>query len=68
MLRGRKILGLGNWGRIYCGNQGKLFKRDFAGEIMDRYPMLNLVDYGFQYHRDNHFPQNNTTCFLMENR
>lgn len=50
----------------YRGNQGKLFKRDFAGEIMDRYPALKLVDYGFQYHRDNHFPQDDTTWFLME--
>lgn len=50
----------------YRGNQGRLFKRDFAGEIMDRYPALKLVDYGFQYHRDNHFPQDDMTWFLME--
>lgn len=50
----------------YRGNQERLFKRDFAGEIMDRYPTLKLVDYGFQYHRDNHFPQDDTTWFLME--
>ena len=50
----------------YRGNAGKLFKRDFAGEIMDRYPTLKLLDYGFQYHRDNHFPQDDTTWFLME--
>ncbi len=50
----------------YRGDQGKLFKRDFAGELMDRYPSLQLVDYGFQYHRDNHFPQDDITWFLME--
>lgn len=50
----------------YRGNTGKLFKRDFAGEIMDRYTTLKLCDYGFQYHRDNHFPADDTTWFLME--
>ena len=49
----------------YRGNQENLFKRDFAGEIMDRWPTLKLVDYGFQYHRDNHFPQGDITWFLM---
>ena len=50
----------------YRGNTGKLFKRDFAGEIMDRYSTLKLIDYGFQYHRDNNFPIDDTTWFLME--
>lgn len=50
----------------YRGNQGRLFKRDFAGEIMDRYPTLKLIDYGFQYHRDNHFPVDDATWFMME--
>ena len=34
----------------YRGNKGKLFKRDFAGEIMKCYPSLHLIDYGFRYH------------------
>lgn len=50
----------------YRGNTGKLFKRDFAGELMDRYPTLKLVDYGFQYHRDNHFSLDDITWFLLE--
>ena len=50
----------------YRGNTGKLFKRDFAGEIMDCYPTLKLIDYGFQYHRDNHFPMDDATWFLLE--
>lgn len=49
----------------YRGNQGKLFKRDFAGEILERYPMLKLIDYGFTYHRDNHFLFDDITWFLM---
>ncbi len=53
---------------IYRGNAGKLFKRDFAGEMLDRYPALKLVDYGFQYHRDNHFPLDDETWFLMEKK
>ncbi|MDR0581227.1 MAG: hypothetical protein LBG04_03910 [Holosporaceae bacterium] len=36
----------------YRGNKDKLFKRDFAGELMDKYSDLELVDYGFAYHRD----------------
>lgn len=52
----------------YRGHEGKLFKRDFAGEIMDKYPSLKLIDYGFAYHRDNNFPQDDTTWFLLEKR
>jgi len=37
----------------YRGHSGKLFKRDFAGEMLDIYPDLKLVDYGFIYHRLN---------------
>jgi spore coat polysaccharide biosynthesis protein SpsF len=50
----------------YRGHEGKLFKRDFAGEIMDRFPDLMLIDYGFVYHRDNNFPQDDATWFLLE--
>jgi len=52
----------------YRGHEGKLFKRDFAGEIMDQYPDLKLVDYGFAYHRDRNFPQGDITWFLLEKR
>jgi pseudaminic acid biosynthesis-associated methylase len=50
----------------YRGNSERLFKRDFAGEIMDLYPDLELVDYGFQYHRDNNFPMDDSTWFLLK--
>ena len=50
----------------YRGHSDRLFKRDFAGEIMDRHPQLQLVDYGFAYHRDPNFPQDDITWFLME--
>ncbi len=52
----------------YRGHAGKLFKRDFAGEILDMFPDLSLVDYGFIYHRDACFPQDDMTWFLMEKR
>lgn len=50
----------------YRGHSDRLFKRDFAGEIMEQYPNLRLVDYGFSYRRDPNFPQDDITWFLME--
>lgn len=50
---------------VYRGNDDRLFKRDFAGELMDRYG-LELLTYGFSYHRDKLFPQDDCTWFLME--
>jgi pseudaminic acid biosynthesis-associated methylase len=50
----------------YRGYSDRLFKRDFAGEIMEKYPQLNLIDYGFAYHGDPNFPQDDITWFLME--
>jgi len=51
---------------IYRGNSDKLFKRDFAGEMLDKYSDLQLIDYKFVYHRDNNFPQDDITWFLLE--
>jgi pseudaminic acid biosynthesis-associated methylase len=50
----------------YRGHTDRLFKRDFAGEILERHPDLKLVDYGFAYRRDPAFPQDDITWFLME--
>lgn len=50
----------------YRGHTDRLFKRDFAGEIMDRHPELALIDYGFAYRRDPNFPQDDITWFLLE--
>jgi len=52
----------------YRGISGKLFKRDFAGEMLDRYADLQLLDYGFVYHRDPQFPADDITWFLLEKR
>ena len=51
---------------LYRGHKDKLFKRDFCGELLDRYPSLKLVDYGFNYHRDPVFPQDDINWFLMK--
>lgn len=50
----------------YRGNKSVLFKRDFAGELLDRYTELKLIDYGFVYHRDTRFPCDDVTWFLIE--
>jgi pseudaminic acid biosynthesis-associated methylase len=50
----------------YRGHSDRLFKRDFAGEMMDKHPQLKLIDYGFAYRRDPNFPQDDITWFLME--
>ena len=41
----------------YRGYRERLFKRDFAGELMDKYKDLALVDYGFVYHKDTEYPK-----------
>lgn len=50
----------------YRGHSDRLFKRDFAGEFMDRHPNMKLVDYGFCYRRDPVFPMDDVSWFLME--
>lgn len=50
----------------YRGHRDRLFKRDFAGEMMDKYHDLRLVNYGFVYHRDSNFPLDDFTWFLLE--
>lgn len=49
---------------IYRGHSDRIFKRDFAGDLIDNYG-LNLVDYGFVYKRDNVAPQDDLTWFLL---
>ncbi len=50
----------------YRGHKDRLFKRDFAGEMLDKYTDLSLIDYGFCYKRDPSFPQDDITWFLLE--
>ena len=48
----------------YRGHEARLFKRDFAGEMLDRFD-LELIRYGFVYHRDPEFPCDDVSWFLM---
>lgn len=50
----------------YRGHENRLFKRDFAGEMLDLYSDLELIDYGFSYRRDIAFPQDDITWFLLQ--
>ena len=53
---------------IYRGNTGKLFKRDFAGDMLKRFPDLSLAGYGFAYQNDPLFPLDDITWFLLEKK
>ncbi|EKE02078.1 MAG: pseudaminic acid biosynthesis-associated methylase [uncultured bacterium] len=50
----------------YRGHNDKLFKRDFAGELLEKFKDLKLIDYGFIYRRDNNFKDDDLTWFLLE--
>lgn len=50
----------------YRGFTERLFKRDFAGELLATFNDLKLVKYGFSYHLDNNFPQDDLNWFLLE--
>jgi spore coat polysaccharide biosynthesis protein SpsF len=50
----------------YRGHEDRLFKRDFAGDMLDLFPDLSLIDYGFAYRRDPEFPQDDISWFLMQ--
>jgi pseudaminic acid biosynthesis-associated methylase len=50
----------------YRGHAARLFKRDFAGEMLDKHPDLRVLDYGFVWRRDPAYPQDDVTWFLLE--
>lgn len=49
---------------VYRNQEDALWKRDFAGEMMDIYSDLKLLACGFAYHRDE-YPQDDITWFLL---
>lgn len=51
----------------YRGHGERLFKRDWASELMSLYP-LRLLDYGFFYRGDPNHRFNDITWFLLERR
>lgn len=48
----------------YRGHSGRLWKRDFAREMMESFP-LTLIDYGFSYGQDPEMPSDNMNWFLL---
>ena len=53
---------------LYRGHKGKLFKRDFAGDMLNIYRDLSLVKYGFCYHKDKMAPQDDINWFLLKKK
>lgn len=49
----------------YRGHKNKLFKRDFAYEIMRKFN-LKLIDYGFGWSKDPKYPQVDSNWFLFK--
>ena len=47
----------------YHGQGSALWIDDFAHKIMEMYPDLKLIDYGFKYHKDNGY---DLTYFVLE--
>ena len=50
---------------VYRGESGRLWARDFCGELMDAYPDLRRVAYGFVDRRDP-YPQDSVNWYLLE--
>ena len=51
---------------VYRNFKNKLFKRDFAGDLIKKYDDLSIIDYGFIYRNDPYFPQDDVTWFLLK--
>ena len=51
---------------IYRGHKNRLFKRDFAGEMLKKFKKLKLFDYGFIYKNDPNYPLDNVNWFLLK--
>lgn len=53
---------------IYRGAAGRLWKRDFATEMIGLFPSLRVADYGFVWRYDYPWQQDDITYFLLEKR
>ncbi len=53
---------------VYRGHRNRLFKRDFAADLLDRFNDLRLIEYSFVYHRDPKIPLDDITWFLLEKK
>lgn len=52
----------------YRGETERMWRRDFAGEFLDAYADVKLVDYGFWWSRDPMWRQDSLNWWLMERR
>ena len=50
----------------YRGHKNRLFKRDFAGEMLKKFKKLKIFDYGFIYKNDPNYPLDNVNWFLLK--
>ena len=50
---------------IYRGNSDRLWKRDFAKDIKQYYPELELIKYGFNWRYDENKSSDDTNWFLF---
>ncbi|HEX6992356.1 MAG TPA: pseudaminic acid biosynthesis-associated methylase [Gemmatimonadales bacterium] len=52
----------------YRGKDGLLWKGDYCTGFQLAHPEFELLDYGFVYHRDPKWPQDDLTWWLLEKR
>ena len=50
----------------YRGYKNRLYKRDFAGEMLKKFKKLKLIDYGFVYKHDPKYPLDDASWFLLK--
>ena len=49
------------------GFKNKLFKRDYVGEILEKFSDVQLLDYGFIYKRDKNYLYENSKSIDIKN-
>lgn len=52
----------------YRGYKNKMWRNDFAGAMLNRFPQLMLPAYGFAYKRDAYLGQDDLTWMLLEKK
>ena len=50
----------------YRGHKNRLYKRDFAGDLLKKFKKIKLVDYGFIYKNDPKYPLDDASWFLLK--
>lgn len=53
---------------MYRGQSGLLWKGPFAYDMLDKYPDLQLLDYGFVSSRDRHWAQDDLNWWILERK